>query len=131
MRKLVLAPVLIGLVASHAVGCKPTSSGSARLEGKWKGTKAEGVAGPPEIQAKADIFAQGTEILARGNQITIKTPAGPAVSATYSVDKDEPATVVIHTDKDQTIETFTFNASGDTMTWKVDAQRSIIFRKGQ
>jgi hypothetical protein len=130
MRKLVLASTIIALVASIAVGCKPAGSGSARLEGKWKGTKAEGVVGPPEVQAKADIFAQGTEILAHGNQITIKTPAGPPVSATYAVDKDEPATVVIHTDKDGTIETFTFNPPGDTMTWKVDAQKSIVFRKG-
>jgi len=129
MRKLVLASILTALlasVASGAMGCK--HPGSARLEGKWKGQKAEGVPGPPEVQAKADIFAQGTEIQAQGNQITIKTPAGAAITATYTVDKDEPSTVVIHTDKDGTIETFTFSG-GDTMTWKVDAQKSILFKK--
>ena len=36
---------------------------------------------------------------------------------------------MLHTDKDNSTETFTFNEKADVMVWKVDAQRSITFRK--
>lgn len=118
--------VVVLLVA--AFGCK--HPGSQKLEGRWKGQRAEGV--PPTAQLTSDTFAQGTEIVAQGNQITIHTPAGRNLPATYFVDKEDATTLVIHTDRDgNTAETFTFNEKADEMVWKIDAQRSITFRKVQ
>lgn len=132
MRKLVLA-LLISMaslisVSSLTVACK--HPGSQKLEGHWKGQKAEGV--PDNAAPNANTFALGTEIIAQGNQIAIQTPAGRNPPATYVVDKEDATTLVIHTDKDGNIaETFTFNEKADTMVWKVDAQRSITFKKVQ
>ena len=118
-----LARALAALLLLTA-GCKGTAA--TRLEGRWRGVRAEGV--PTEAQASANAFAAGTEIVVRGNQLAILTPGARPVSATYVVDKDEGADLVLHTDRDRTIETFTF-ADAKTMVWKVDARRSIVFRK--
>lgn len=120
MRKL----ALVLLVA--AFGCK--HPGSQKLEGHWKGQKAEGVA--PTVQLTSDMFAQGTEIIVQGNQIAIQTPAGRNPPATYVVDREDATTLVIHTDRDgSAAETFTFNEKADGMTWRVDPQRAITFKK--
>ena len=124
-RKLVLAGAL--LAATIGAGCK--HSGSQKLEGRWKGQKAEGV--PDAVQVSANSFATGTEIVAQGNQIAIQTPAGRNPVASYVVDKEDATTLVIHTDRDGSTETFTFNEKADTMVWKIDAQRSITFKKVQ
>jgi len=102
------------------------SSGAARLEGRWKGRRADGVT--PELQSSANAFAVASEITVRGDQIAFTTPAARNVTATLFVDKDEGGAVVIHTNKDVSSETFTF--SGDkTMSWKIDEKRSIVFEK--
>jgi hypothetical protein len=117
MRKLVFAVLLV------AIGCKhPTS----KLEGRWRGLKADGV--PDGVLLQANAFATATEIIAAGNQIAIITPAGRNPPANYVVDKEDATTVVIHTDRDGNAETFTFDRA-DTMVWKIDAQRSITFKK--
>ena len=125
MRKLVLAAVLL-FVAS---GCK--HAGSAKLEGRWKGTKADGVASDQQINA--NVFATGTEIIARGDQIAVTTPIGKPVQATYTVDSEDKTSVTIHTDKDGPAqrETFTFSDDGNTMTWKVDpgSGRTMTFAR--
>lgn len=120
MRPLVLVLFALGLAA----GCK--HSGSAKLEGRWKGQRAEGVG--PETLVSANVFATGSEIVVKGNQITFSTPAGRNVSATYVVDKEDATSVVIHTDKDATSESFAFT-DAKTMAWKVDEKRSIVFKK--
>jgi len=51
--------------------------------------------------------------------------------ATYTVDKEDPTTLVIHTDRDGSAETFTFNEKADVMVWKIDDRRSITFKKVQ
>jgi hypothetical protein len=124
MRKLVLAailalPLLLGPACKH--------SGSQRLEGHWKGQKAEGV--PEAAQISANAFATGTEIVAQGNQITVQTPGSRQAPATYTIDKEDATTLVIRTDRDGSAETFTFNEKADVMVWKIDAQRSITFKK--
>ena len=121
MRQLVLAACL---GAASLLACRhPTS----KIEGHWQGQKVEGVA--MGAQLPGDAFAAGTEIIAQGNQIAIQTPAGRNPAATYFVDKEDATTLVLHTDRDSSTETFTFNEKADTMIWKVDAQRSITFRK--
>ena len=125
MRKLVLALIFTTLLTT--LGCK--HPGSQKLEGHWKGMKAEGVDGPTAMQATA--FATGTEIIAQGDQIAIQTPAGRNPAAKYFVDKEDATTLVIHSDRDGSAETFTFNEKADQMVWKIVAQRSITFRKVQ
>jgi hypothetical protein len=119
MRKLVLALLLV------VSGCK--HPGSSKLEGHWRGQSAEGVADTVQLQAGA--FATATEIIAAGNQIAIQTPAGRNPAATYFVDKEDATTLVIHTDRDGSAETFTFNPRADVMVWRIDSQRSITFKK--
>jgi hypothetical protein len=113
------------VLALALFGCK--RAGSPKLEGHWRGVRADGV--PDSVQNQATGFATGMDIVAIGNQIAIKTPAGQNPVATYVVDKEDATSLVIHTDKDGTTETFNFSEKGDVMTWRVDAQRSITFKK--
>ena len=124
MRQLVLGPLLLVLGLALA-SCR--RGGSPKLEGHWKGQKADGV--PESAQVAANAFATGTDIIAQGDQIAIQTPAGRNPAARYVVDKEDATTVVIHTERDGIAETFTFNETGDVMIWKIDAQKSITFRK--
>jgi hypothetical protein len=120
MRKLVLAGSLLVLLAA----CK---KGSSKLEGHWKGVRAEGV--DPSAQIAATAFATGTEIIAQGDKIAIQTPSGRSPTSTYTIDKEDAPTLVIHTDRDPTAETFTFNEKADTMLWRIDETRRIVFRR--
>jgi hypothetical protein len=123
MRKLALATVLLALALG--AGCKHSTS--PKLEGRWKGVHADGV--PEAVQVSASSFATGSEIVVEGNQITFNTPGGRQPPATYTVDKEEAGTLVIHTDRDGSPETFTVNEKADELVWKVDGQRSITFKK--
>ena len=124
MRKLVLAAVL-ALPLLTLAACKRPAS--AKLEGRWKGLKATGV--PDTAQVSANSFATSSEIIAQGNQITFNTPGGRQPAATFTVEKEDPTSVIIHTDRDGSAETFTFNDKADEMVWKIDAQRTITFKK--
>lgn len=124
MRKLVLVATL-STTFLPVGGCK--HPGSQKLEGHWRGEQADGVS--ETAQLPANVFATGTEIIAQGNQITIHTPAGRNAAATYTIDKEDATSLVIHTDRDGSSETFTFNEKADRMVWQVDAQRSITFKK--
>jgi hypothetical protein len=125
VRKLVLA-VAITALASTA-GCK--AQGSARLEGRWRGTRAEGVAAANQDAANA--FATQTEIVARGNVLTVSTPQAKNQQSTYVVDDENKTTVVVHTDKDgpTSRETFAVTEEGKTMAWRLGDGRSIVFQK--
>lgn len=124
MRRLVVA-LLLSLPL--ATGCK--HPGSAKLEGHWKGTRAEGVS--PGSQEAANAFAMQTEIFARGDKITVSTPAAKGQQAVYVVDDENKTTIVLHTDKDGPTnkETFAFSDEGKTMTWRLGEGRTIIFQK--
>lgn len=127
MRKLVLAVAIAAIAITSVVGCK--HPGSAKLEGRWKGTRADGVAA--NAQEAANAFARETEITARGNLITVSTPQAKGQQVTYVVDDENKTTLVLHTDKDgpASRETFTFGDDGKTMTWKVGEGRTIVFQK--
>lgn len=103
--------------------------GSKKLEGTWRGQKADGVGA--DVQAQANGFATGTQLVAKGDQIAITTPAAKPSQATYTVDNEDKTTVVIHTDRDgpNHTETFTFSDDGKTMIWRLDPQRSITFTR--
>jgi len=119
--------LLLALLFVGAAACK--RSGSAKLEGRWRGTRAEGV--PPAVQEAANTFATQTEIVAKGSSITISTPAAKPQSATFTVDDENKTTLVVHTDKDGLAnkETFAFADEGKTMTWRLGEGRSIVFTK--
>ena len=93
MRKL----VLVFAIAS-AIGCKPHPS--SKLEGHWKGTRADGVA--PGVQDAANAFATQTEIIARGNMITVSTPGpnGKGQPSPYVIDGETHDRRPLHTEKD-------------------------------
>ena len=127
MRKLVLALVIGGaLLGVSATGCKHPSS---KLEGHWKGTRADGVAAG--AQDAANAFATHTEIVARGNAISISTPGSKGQQATFVVDSESPSVVLVHTEKDGPAnkETFSFTEDGKTMTWRLGDGRTITFQK--
>lgn len=113
------------LAFTFVAGCK--HQGSAKLEGHWRGQKAEGVA--ESVQLSTNVFAGSAEIFAHNDQIVVQTAAGRPPAATYTVDKEDATTLVIHTDRDRTTETFVFDPVTGSMTWKVDATRSIVFHK--
>ena len=121
MRKLVLALAIAG-----SIGCKHPGS---KLEGHWKGTRAEGVG--LASQEAANAFATQTEITAKGTTITITTPGAKPQTATFVVDSENPNTVVVHTDKDgaDKKETFGFTDEGKTMVWRLGEGRAITFQR--
>jgi hypothetical protein len=125
VRKLVLAVAIAAL--TFLGGCK--RSGSAKLEGHWRGTRAEGVGAI--AQDAANAFAVQTEITAHGNLITVSTPDSKGKQGSYVVDDENKTTVVLHTDKDgpTSRETFAFTDDDKTMTWRLGEGRTIIFQK--
>jgi len=114
-------------IAFVAIACK--HPGSAKLEGHWRGTRAEGVS--PAAQDAANSFAMNTEITARGDKITISTPAGKGQQSTYVVDDENKTTVVLHTEKDgvNAKETLAFSEDGKSMVWRIGEGRSITFAR--
>lgn len=129
VRKLVLAVAFgaIGAAATGAAGCK--HPGSAKLEGHWRGTRADGVG--PLVQDAANAFALGTEITARGDKIIVSTPQSKGQQSTYVVDDENKTTVVVHTEKDGIAnkETFIVSEDGKTMIWRLGEGRTITFQK--
>jgi len=124
-----LALSFSGALSGALAGTACKRSGSTKLEGRWRGTRAEGV--PPTVQEAANAFATQTEILAKGDLITITTPAAKPQSATFTIDSENKTTLVVHTDKDGLAnkETFSFADEGKTMTWRVSDGRTIVFTK--
>jgi hypothetical protein len=118
-------PVLAFAFAVALAACG--HKGSARLEGRWKGMKAEGVA--PEAQARANDFATQTELDVKGDTITITFPKDKQ-SGRYKVLSESKSMVVIVTDKDGESDKQTFTFVDDkTMKWMVLEGKTITFAK--
>lgn len=120
------AVVFVSIVASaFMVAC--AKGGAPRLEGHWKGTRADGVGG--DMQTVANTFATQTEIDVKGDLITVTTPKDRQ-SGKYKVVREDKAQVVIVTDKDgpDDAQTFTF-VDDKTMRWSVLEGKSIVFVK--
>jgi hypothetical protein len=119
----VLLTAALAVVSTAA--CK---SGSARLEGKWRGVRADGVS--IETQAAANDYATKMEILAKGDTLTVTAP-GSKKTGQYSVVKEDSEQLVIATDKALSgteKETFTF-VDANTMRWMVAEGKTITFQK--
>ena len=113
----------LGIFAMGLVGCG--HDGSPRLEGKWKGKSADGVA--PEAQSAANAFAADTEIDVKGDAITVITPRDKQ-SGTYKVLKEDRLQVTIVTDKDGPNDSQTFTLVDDkTLKWTVVDGKTITF----
>lgn len=123
MRKSVIVAIFaLGYVAG---GCK--RQGSAKLEGRWRGTHAEGVVA--EVQDAANAFASQTEVVARGNLVAVSTPFAQGRPAVYAVDEESKTSIVLHTEGSAIKETFVFSDDATSMTWRVSDGRSIYFTK--
>jgi hypothetical protein len=120
----VLLALALGAVLA-ASGCK--KSGSPRLEGHWRGSKAEGVTS--DVQAAANTFALDTELDVKGEAISVRTPKGKQ-SGKFKVVREDKKSVVIITDADgpKDEQTFTFDDER-TMRWKVVEGKTISFHR--
>jgi hypothetical protein len=118
--------ILAGLVGALAVAaCK--HGGSARFEGRWQGTRAEGVVA--EATSAANAFATGTQLEVKGDSLTLTTPKDKQ-SGRYKVVKEDETTLVITTEKDGPNEPQTFTFVDDkTIKWSVLEGKSIVFVK--
>jgi hypothetical protein len=102
-------------------------SGAARLEGHWKGVRAEGV--PSDQQGAANSFAASMELDVKGDSITVST-SKDRQSGHYRIVREDKGSVVLTTEKDGPDEpqTFTF-VDAKTMKWSLLEGRSIVFVK--
>ncbi len=113
------------LLAAAAAGCH--GDGAPRLQGHWRGVRAEGVS--VESIAAANAFATGTELEVKGDSITITTPKDKQ-SGRYKVVRQDKTTLVVTTDKDgpDDPQTFTF-VDDKTVRWAVVEGKAIVFSK--
>ncbi|MDB4941417.1 MAG: hypothetical protein JWP97_951 [Labilithrix sp.] len=126
--EIALVAALTAALAGGLTACR--HAGSAKLEGRWKGTRADGVAAG--VQDASNAFATQTEIVAKGATISINAPGAPRSQASpYVVDDESKTLLVLHTERDGAAnkETFAFAEDGKTMTWKLGDGRSIVFAK--
>ncbi|MEO8876465.1 MAG: hypothetical protein ABI461_12825 [Polyangiaceae bacterium] len=117
---LVALTFAVALMACH-------KAGSPRLEGRWRGGKAEGVL--PNAQSTATQFALDTELEFLADSVTVKTENGK-LSAKYSVVREDKRSIIIQTDRDGPNEpqTFTFDDER-TMRWQIMPGRTLSFVK--
>ena len=116
---------LLAVLALGMLACG--SGGSKRLQGKWHGLRAEGVA--VASQASANMFATGMTLEVSGDSITVTTPHDKQ-SGHYKVVREEKSTLVLTTDKDGPKEPQTFTFVDDkTLKWLVLDGEQIVFAK--
>ena len=99
--------------------------GAARLQGTWRGVRAEGVAA--DAQASANAFALATELDVKGDALVVTTP-GDTQSGRYRVVKQDRTTLIITTDKDGPDAPQTFVFVDDKMLrWLALEGKAIVF----
>jgi hypothetical protein len=117
--------LLLAALAAGALAC--SGSGSKRLQGKWRGLRAEGVA--VASQAAANAFATGMTLEVSGDSITVTTPHDKQAGR-YKVVREDKSTLVVTTDKDGPKEPQTFTFVDDkTLKWLVMDGEQIVFAK--
>ncbi len=118
--------IALGLaIATMALACKGGSA--SKLEGRWRGIKATGVAGD-QVSA-ANLFASTMQLEFHGDQVSVHT-GSEKQTARFRVVRDEKTAVTISTDQDgpDDAQTFTF-ADEKTISWAVMPGKSILFQK--
>ncbi len=115
------------LTALTLMACR--RHGSSKLEGRWHGERADGL--PESAVDAGNTFAMGTELVAQGNLVTIHTPASQGEPVTYRVEREDSSMLVIRLEPNDATETFSFSPQADTLVWKLDAHRSMTFRRAR
>jgi hypothetical protein len=121
-------PRRLAIVAAGAailLGC--TRTGSSRLQGRWRGVRAEGVVG--DASTAANTFAFHTKLHFEGGEMTVLSPH-QAQAGHYRVVREDATSLVLVTDADgpSAPETFTFGADG-TMRWAILPGKAIVFAR--
>ena len=117
---------LAAAVTIATLACR-APAGSAQLEGRWVGIRAEGVSA--DIVATATAFATHTELEFRGADITVTTSKQTQIGR-YQLLREEPSSVVIATDLDGPAHPQTFVFAGDeTMRWMLPEGKTIVFTR--
>ena len=127
LRRSIALLLALGLCAAPAlVACR--RPGASVIQGKWRGTKADGVA--PDAQKDANAFATQMELDVMGDIITVTYPKDQKEIGRYSVKSQDKTTLVITTDKDgpNSEETFTL-VDAKTIQWSVVDGKTITFAK--
>jgi hypothetical protein len=112
-------------IAALVAACK--SGSAAKLEGRWRGIKATGVAG--DQVGDANLFASTMELEFHGDQVVVHM-GSEKQSARFRVVRDDKKAVTIATDQDgpDDAQTFTF-ADERTMSWAVVSGKTILFQR--
>ncbi len=115
------------LLAAAPLGMACETHGSARLEGRWRGVRVEGVA--PESAAVANAFASSLELDVHGNTLAVSTQKERQLGR-YRVVGETGTTLVITTDKDGPDQPQTFVFIDDrTMRWSPVEGKAIVLAK--
>jgi hypothetical protein len=113
------------IAAALLVSCR--SPGSARLQGRWQGARAEGVSA--DAQAAANAFAEATRMEVKADVITL-VAGGERQVGRYRVVTERDDAVVITTDRDGPEHPATFKFKGDdTMAWTVMDGKQLVFER--
>ncbi|MEI7893454.1 MAG: hypothetical protein WCI05_10195 [Myxococcales bacterium] len=98
---------------------------SSRLEGRWRGTRVEGVG--RDVEAEALRFAGSMELEFRGDILTVSTTR-ERQSGRFRVVSNAPKSLVLVTDRDDPTEPQTFELVDDkTLRWSVLEGKTITF----
>jgi hypothetical protein len=117
---------MLALVVPWGAACG--QPGSARLEGHWKGVRADGPVG--DALVRANDFATKTELDMRGDRITVTYPSQETQTGRYRVLDETKQAVVIVTDRDGASDKQTFSFVDEkTIKWLVLEGKSITFAK--
>jgi len=110
------------LGAAVSLGAACHGEGAARLQGTWRGVRAEGAS--PDALAGANAFAVATELDVKGDA------PKETQSGRYRVLRQDRTTLVITTDRDGADDPQTFVFVDDkTLRWSVLEGRSIVFAR--
>jgi hypothetical protein len=107
--------------------CACNKGNAAKLEGRWHGIKASGVAAD-QLKA-ANLFASTMELEFHGAEVSVHT-GGDRQSTRFRVARDEARSVVIVTDQDGPDDKQSFTFSDDkTIEWAVLPGKTIQFAR--
>jgi hypothetical protein len=105
--------------------CACNKGSAAKLEGRWHGIKATGVAAD-QLKA-ANLFASTMELEFHGDQVSVHT-GGDKQSTRFHVARDEARNVTIVTDQDGPDDKQSFTFSDDkTIDWAILPGKTIQF----
>lgn len=115
----------IAALVGAIVGC--SGVGASRLQGHWRGVRADGVGG--DVSAAANAFAASVSIDVRGDSMIVTQGAHRQVGR-YRVVQEDDTKLILTTDADGPLEpqTFVF-VDTDTMRWDVLAGKGIVFAR--